>query len=697
MLANLIELKPRDVPYRVALRNTLAVTLPLLVGVLLDHPGVGVGISAGALNTMFSDQPGPYRLRLRRMLLTTAGAGISALVGSLIGAHVVWLVLAALLWGVGGGMLVALGTVPGRIGMTSMILLIVTSAEPQPLLGALGVAALISLGGLLQTLLALAAWPLQRYRPERHALSTVFRQLAAMTRQQTASDQAPPTTQAIQFAQDLLHGAHRARGTATQSFRVLIEISERIRIELLALSDLHEQLRDPQAQRALSNVLKSSGLVLDGIADALYQASEPVAASALVVALKPLVASLDYFDARKLDSQDSRLLRFAHARAQGLAGQLRSAVRNTDFAGSQGEFRAEAAAARLPPSLRPLDPIATLRANLTLRSSALRHSLRCGVCLALAVIAERMLKLPHGYWIPMTTAIVLKPDFAGTFRFGLLRVAGTLIGLLLTSVLIQFAFDGLWDRLLLLTALCFAFRLLVGINYGLGIAALTGLIVILMSFHGEPGEATMSMRAIATIAGSALALTAYALWPTWESANLRPALADMLDAYRGYFCSLLNDPAENWVDSRTAARATRTNAQASLDRFSAEPRADRALVSLAEALFAAGNRLARACMTLEAVLQDAPSLQQREIVQGFSSQIDAALGSIVRSLREGGTPQFPSLRDAEGNVAAELRSAKASADEQPLIDAIGHACDRITDSVDALGHLLGRSVGGIDA
>ncbi|MEO7199407.1 MAG: FUSC family protein, partial [Dokdonella sp.] len=598
---------------------------------------------------------------------------------------------------VGGGLLVALGTVPGRIGMTSMILLIVTSAEPQPLLGALGVAALISLGGALQTLLALAAWPLQRYRPERHALSTVFRQLAAMTRKQTASDQAPPTTQAIQFAQDLLHGAHRARGTATQSFRILIEISERIRIELLALSDLHEQLRDPQAQRALSNVLKSSGLVLDGIAEALYQATEPLTASALVVALKPLVASLDYLDARKLGSQDARLLRFAHARAQGLAGQLRSAVRNSDFAGSQGEFRAEAAAARLPPSLRPLDPIATLRANLTLSSSALRHSLRCGVCLALAVILERLLKLPHGYWIPMTTAIVLKPDFAGTFGFGLLRVIGTLIGLLLTSVLIQFAFDGLWDRLLLLAVLCFAFRLLVGINYGLGIAALTGLIVILMSFHGEAGEATMAMRGIATIAGSALALAAYALWPTWESANLRPAVADMLDAYRGYFCSLLNEPAERWVDSRTAARTKRTNAQASLDRFSAEPRADRNLVTLAEALFAAGNRLARACMTLEAVLQDAPSLQQREIVKDFSAHIDTALNSIVRSLREGGTPHFPSLRDAEGNVAAELRSVKVSAEEQPLIDAIGHACDRITDSVDALGHLLGRSVGGIDA
>ena len=67
MLKLLLEFKPRDVPWMVGLRNTAAVALPLAMGVASGHPGVGLGISAGALNTMFSDQPGPYRLRLRRM------------------------------------------------------------------------------------------------------------------------------------------------------------------------------------------------------------------------------------------------------------------------------------------------------------------------------------------------------------------------------------------------------------------------------------------------------------------------------------------------------------------------------------------------------------------------------------------------------------------------------------------------------
>ncbi|HST28581.1 MAG TPA: hypothetical protein VLK26_09475, partial [Rudaea sp.] len=87
MLKLLLEFKPRDVPHTVALRNTAAVTLPLALGAASGHIEIGLGISAGALNTMFSDQPGPYRLRLRRMLIAAAAAGVSAFAGYTLGGN----------------------------------------------------------------------------------------------------------------------------------------------------------------------------------------------------------------------------------------------------------------------------------------------------------------------------------------------------------------------------------------------------------------------------------------------------------------------------------------------------------------------------------------------------------------------------------------------------------------------------------
>ncbi|HEX7917380.1 MAG TPA: hypothetical protein VF497_16640, partial [Rudaea sp.] len=109
MFRTLIEIKPRDVPFSVALRNAVGFVLPLGIGIATGHTTIGLGIATGALNTMFLDQPGPYRLRMQRMLLGALGAGLSGFVGALLGAHAIAMALAALVCGVAGGMLVALG------------------------------------------------------------------------------------------------------------------------------------------------------------------------------------------------------------------------------------------------------------------------------------------------------------------------------------------------------------------------------------------------------------------------------------------------------------------------------------------------------------------------------------------------------------------------------------------------------------
>ena len=688
MLRNLFELKPRDVPLRVALRNSAAVVVPLGIGLATGHVSVGLGIAVGALNTMFLDQPGPYRLRMQRMLLTAIAAGISAFVGSALGASAALMTLAALIWGIAGGLLVALGPNAGRAGLTSMILLVVTAATPRAPHEALAAAALIFAGGILQMLLAIAAWPLQRYRPERHALAALCQQLAASARQRADLAQPPPVTQALLDVESLLHGAHRARGEVMETFRVLAGIVERIRRELLALGDLESSVDDHEARGTLARLREYAARTLSGLADALERGASPLAAAAAMEGFDSALAALDELRAKTADRRIQRKLTIALARANGLAGQLRAALRNADFAGSSGDLRAEAAQARLPRALRPRSALATLRANLTLSSVAFRHAIRCGVCLAIAVAGERAVGLPHGYWIPMTTAIVLKPDFAGTFSFGLLRVIGTLLGLVLTTALVHYAFGSDWERLALLAVLCVGFRLLTTVHYGIGVMLLTGLVVILLSFDGIAPGGTMVARGIATVIGSALALTGYVLWPSRESPRVQSALAAMIDAYRGHFSALLRGDASARANARSAARSTRTNAQASLERLRGEPRHDRALLALGEGVFANANRFIRASMALEAVLDDASALPQREHVLAFAARVDAALAAIADSLRSGNAPVIERLRTAERQLADALEATPGDDDTRSVASAVGDACDRITDSVDTLAHLL---------
>ncbi|AEQ95993.1 FUSC family protein [Xanthomonas oryzae] len=687
MLRALIDLKPRDVPLRVALRNTAAVVLPLTIGVATGHVAAGLAVCSGALNTMFSDQPGPYRARLQRMLMAALTAGLAALLGIWVGHTTPALVLAGLLLGLGGGLLVALGPVAARVGLTSMILLVVSADMQLPVRQAPGVAALIFAGGLLQVLLALAAWPLQRYRPERFALAELMRQLASSARQRPEASAAPPATQEVLDAMVMLHGEHRSRAIAVQSFRIIAELCDRVRLELLSLADAETRLTESQARQTIERVLERSAIVLEQLAHAMTVGEDPVAANASMTGFDDLVGALAQFQHGNADTRERRLVRVAVARAQGLGGQLRALVRNAHWASSRGEIQAQLAEARLPAALRPAATWATLRANLDLSSVAFRHALRCGVCLALAIAFQRWQPLPHGFWIPMTTAIVLKPDFGGTFSFGALRVAGTFVGLLLATLLAHLAMDGASIRLVLLTLFCLGFRLLTQVNYGIGVAFLTGMLVLLLSFEGvSPGEA-VGARLQATVAGSALALIAYALWPTRERRQIRASLAHLLSAYRDYLRHLLLGQMDDLGDTRAAARVARTNAQASIERLRGEPRSRRNLqeLKLAESLLANGNRLIRATLLLEAVLSDGHPLPTLEALPAFAQQADQALSELIDCLRNGSIPAAATLRNAERQLSDALA---ALPDSSPTTAALADTIDRVTDSIGTLTHLL---------
>ncbi|WP_258524286.1 FUSC family protein, partial [Xanthomonas oryzae] len=298
---------------------------------------------------------------------------------------------------------------------------------------------------------------------------------------------AAPATQEVLDAMVMLHGEHRSRAIAVQSFRIIAELCDRVRLELLSLADAETRLTESQARQAIERVLERSAIVLEQLAHAMTVGEDPVAANASMTGFDDLVGALAQFQHGNADTRERHLVRVA-ARAQGLGGQLRALVRNAHWASSRGEIQAQLAEARLPAALRPAATWATLRANLDVSSVAFRHALRCGVCLALAIAFQRWQPLQHGFWIPMTTAIVLKPDFGGTFSFGALRVAGTFVGLLLATLLAHLAMDGASIRLVLLTLFCLGFRLLTQVNYGIGVAFLTGMLVLLLSFEGvSPG------------------------------------------------------------------------------------------------------------------------------------------------------------------------------------------------------------------
>ena len=677
MLATLLQHKPAQVPTRVLLRNTAAVVVPLGIGIASGRLLAGIAITLGAVITMFSDEPGPYRQRLARLLTVSAAGAVATFLGLTLNHHLAALLIASLGVGFAGALLVAFGDAIARVGMAAMILLVVATDLPAPSLSAaLHVTVAVAAGGLLLTLFSIAAWPLQRYGPERDALSEVYRGLAALARQrQVDSGTAPAITAGMTSLRHTLLGAHRARGPVMDTFGVLLELAERIRLELIALA-----AADPG--EAIGRLVHgAAAATLETIAQVIRSGSD--ASEAMAGALRALQAA-----ERGLSVHEAALAAASWRHFQALSGQLASAARNARRTGMQGSQREQQAEWHLPRALRPQSAFATLTASLTPRSAAFRHAIRSAVCFGLALWISRLLRLPHGYWVPMTVAIVLRADYAATFSYGLLRVSGTVLGLILTTALLHFLPADPWVRLAVMAVLCGGFRYFGTVHYGVAVASLTGMVVLLLAFAGEAPEPTMIARLVATLLGSAMALAAYGLWPTWERGRTRDTLARLLQAYATYVASLGSGygPALRG-EARHAARIARGNAEASVNRLLAEPATPAPLAELAQSLLTNSNRLARTTMTLEALLSHQPRPAQRALDE-FIRQSAETLRQVADALRSGQSPQeTPPLRAAQRHLVQLLGT---HADTSPAAE-LDDLTDGRVDNVNTLRHIVSRA------
>src|SRR5208283_2610785 len=104
-------------------------------------------------------------------------------------------------------------------------------------------------------------------------------------------------------------------------------------------------------------------------------------------------------------------LRDARLQMDALTGQLRSAIELAGHASLEGFEEFERREASKPWRLRVGGTLATLGAILSLQSAACRHAIRLAACIAIGIAFARECGLQRSYWVPMTIAIILKPDF----------------------------------------------------------------------------------------------------------------------------------------------------------------------------------------------------------------------------------------------------------------------------------------------
>ena len=143
----------------------------------------------------------------------------------------------------------------------------------------------------------------------------------------------------------------------------------------------------------------------------------------------------------------------------------------------------------------------TLRANLNLRSESFRHAIRLAVALAVASVLVTQLPLERGYWVALTTLVVLRPDYRGTMSRGIERILGTLVGSVVATVIAAQLRPGPWTLVVLVGVFAFLSVATLRASYPIFAAFLTCYVVFLISLTGLPSSTAGLDRLIDTAVG----------------------------------------------------------------------------------------------------------------------------------------------------------------------------------------------------
>ena len=213
---------------------------------------------------------------------------------------------------------------------------------------------------------------------------------------------------------------------------------------------------------------------------------------------------------------------------------------------------------------------ARLRADIRVVTSgpALLTGFRLALCMTVATAVTCALHSEsHSFWLPLTVAVAVRPEYASVFVRTVNRVAGTAIGALLAAGAIGVLGSG-WP-VVIAAAISLGFAVLAGPKlYGLSVVGVT-CSALLSSCIGAADPVSPAVRLLDTLIGCAIAIVfGYLAWPDRRTAPV--VLIETAAAVAEYLqlAITLPDSRHDWDAIRDRAyrlaHLSRQNAQAAL-------------------------------------------------------------------------------------------------------------------------------------
>jgi uncharacterized membrane protein YgaE (UPF0421/DUF939 family) len=164
--------------------------------------------------------------------------------------------------------------------------------------------------------------------------------------------------------------------------------------------------------------------------------------------------------------------------------------------------------------------------SLNLKQPSVRFALHLSILLSVSLFLVAYFDVFEGFWIPMTILLIMKPNNGGTKKQTINRIGGTIIGLLVSFIVIYYLPRGIIIPIIIFSA--YMSVVMIKNEYGIAVIFITMIVVLLMAFDNDVTE-VFSNRLLFTGATAVLVLiTNSIILPNWSKNDIRNKLKETL-------------------------------------------------------------------------------------------------------------------------------------------------------------------------
>ena len=536
--------------FYLGLRVAIGLVGLTLLTLEISDSATAMTVCIGALCTTLMDMPSPLRHKFNEMLASVLLCSAVTLLISLCG-PVQWLLMTVLvLVSFLASMMVVYGKKSMPLQLAALFIMTMSMEHQMTWQQSFHHAGLFMLGGLIYLAYAMAiAWVL-RHRIKQQVLAEALFELAAYIdiKADFYDTRFNLTEQFNKLVRHQSILADRQQASRDLILRSHKNSKDAIVVQVhVCMLDLYELILSTHTDYALLRQHLADSDVLTSLHDLAYKAARDIESVAYAVTRKRASYAQISYD-KEWDDIEAEIARL-QAKGDGAQEALATlrAQRNKIRAILKmiGELHLATqkvyadvpfwSGADMAPFLSQQKyELKTLLSNLRLDSPVFRFALRVSMAISVGLLIGHWLPYAaHSYWIVLTIVIILRPTFSMTRQRRADRIIGTIIGCVITAIVIRFVHSNIVLMAILFLSIV-ATPTFIYLRYRYTAIAVSLMILLQMHLVAPSNPNLVSERLIDTLIGAAVATVFSFVLANWEYQSLPRLVRQVLNVNLSY-------------------------------------------------------------------------------------------------------------------------------------------------------------------